>query len=254
MITNGKTSPRVWLFLWLMMCSGFSILAPTVGTSGTLEKPLSEADARHLLSRTGLGITVAQLDAIKGLNRSDAINKIISGFDSVPHRAMPAWTLDTAPLYWARQDFNREDRRRFDRKRDSELADLRQWWVDTMLTTPSPQTERMVLFWHDHFATSYHSVNRQSIAMARQNQLFRQQGMGDFKALVKNMIRDPALLNYLDNLSNRKGSPNENLARELMELFTLGEGHYGEATVREAARALTAVSYTHLTLPTILLV
>ncbi len=227
-----------WLFLWLLTCF-FSIPAFAAAPATLLQQPLSNADARHLLSRTGLGISIAELDALKGLTRNEGINYIVNGFDTKPHKPMPAWTLDTAPLYWTRQDLSRENRRRFDRKRDSELADLRQWWVDTMLTTPSPQTERMVLFWHDHFATSYHSINRQSIAMARQNQLFRQYGMGSFKTLVKAMIRDPALLNYLDNLSNRKGSPNENLARELMELFTLGEGHYDENTVREAARALT---------------
>ena len=227
-----------WLFLWLLTCS-ISTPAFAAESVNSLQQPLSSADARHLLSRTGLGITIDQLDALRGMNRATAIDYIMQGFDTRPPAPMPAWTLDTAPLYWTRQDLSLEDRRRFDRKRDSELASLRQWWIDAMLTTPSPQTERMVLFWHDHFATSYHSVNRQSIAMARQNQLFRQQALGNFKTLVKAMIRDPALLNYLDNLSNRKGSPNENLARELMELFTLGEGHYGESTVREAARALT---------------
>ncbi|MEM7259650.1 MAG: DUF1800 family protein, partial [Pseudomonadota bacterium] len=94
-------------------------------------------------------------------------------------------------------------------------------------------------FWHDHFATSYYGIDRQSKALAIQNQLFRDNALGNFRTLLKLMIRDAALLNYLDNLSNRKNSPNENLARELLELFTMGEGAYDQLTVREAAKALT---------------
>lgn len=236
--------PRLkWPLILLVIAitiSGSRLQAAT-DTSNTiwLAKPLSTEDARHLISRTGIGVTVAELLALKGLTRGEAVDQILTGFRQSPHQPMPAWTNDTAPVYWTRQDLSAQDKRRFDRKRDSELVELRQWWIDTLLTTDSPQTERMVLFWHDHFATSYHSINRQSIAMARQNQTFRELGMGNFKTLVQAMIRDPALLNYLDNLSNRKGSPNENLARELLELFTLGEGNYQEQTVREAARALT---------------
>ncbi len=204
-----------------------------------LSKTLSNADARHLISRTGFGVSANQLKALRGLSRAQAIDFIIQGFRSTPELPMPAWTDEPAPLFWTRQDLSPEERRRFDRERDSEFIELRQWWVNNLLATNSPQSERMVLFWHDHFATSYHSIDRQSIALARQNQTFRQQGMEDFKKLVKAMIRDPALLNYLDNISNRKAAPNENLARELLELFTLGEGNYDEHTVREAARSLT---------------
>ncbi len=204
-----------------------------------LEKRLSLADARHLISRTGLGTSIEEINFLAGQTRRTAINYIIDGFTSDPHFPMPDWTTDPAPLYWTRQDLESDEKQRFDRRRDAEIIELRQWWVDTMLATRSPQTERMVLFWHDHFATSYHGVNRQSKAMAMQNQTFRQHALGNFRLLLKAMLRDPALLNFLDNLSNRKTAPNENLARELLELFTLGEGNYSEATVREAARALT---------------
>ncbi len=204
-----------------------------------LSAPLTQTDARHLISRTGFGVSLPELIAMQDLTRAEAVDLLIQGFRLSADLSMPLWTSDTAPVFWTRQDLSADDKRRFDRKRDTELAELRQWWINALLTTNSPQTERMVLFWHDHFATSYHSINRQSIAMARQNQTFRELGMGSFKDLVSAMLRDPALLNYLDNLSNRKGSPNENLARELLELFTLGEGNYQEQTVREAARALT---------------
>ena len=205
----------------------------------SLRTPLSYADARHLLLRTGIGVAPADLISLSGKSRSDAINQIIDGMQRTPSVPMPSWTLDPVPHYFANSDFDQDERKRFRRERDAEFSQLRQWWVLNMLQTDSPQTERMVLLWHDIFATNYYDLNRQSLAMARQNQTFREHGFGSWPLLLKKMIRDPALLRYLNADSNRKDAPNENLARELMELFSLGEGNYDEATVKEAARALT---------------
>jgi len=226
-------------FIFAVFASTELIAAEIAKPKGWLESPLSPSDARHLLARTGFDASPEAQTTLKGATRAQAIDAVIDGFRTDPTLPMPRWTQDTAPLHWTRRDLDEQAKRRFDRTRDAELAELRQWWVDEMLTTPSPQTERMVLFWHDHFATSYHGVNRHSMAMARQNQTFRELGMSDFKTLLSAMIRDPALLRYLNNLSNKRAHPNENLAREMLELFTLGEGHYDESTVREAARALT---------------
>jgi Protein of unknown function (DUF1800) len=115
---------------------------------------------------------------------------------------------------------------------------LKAWWVYRMLYGPDPLGERLALVWHNHFATSNSKLNYPT-AMRRQNELFRRHGRGPFGELLKAVVRDPALLLWLDAPANRKGRPNENLARELMELFTLGVGHYTEADVKEAARALT---------------
>jgi uncharacterized protein (DUF1800 family) len=112
------------------------------------------------------------------------------------------------------------------------------WWIYRMYFSPDPLGERLTLLWHNHFATSNVKVNDLA-AMRRQNQLFRELGRGPFGKLLNAVVRDPALLFWLDAQTNRKGHPNENLARELMELFTLGIGHYIEADVKEAARALT---------------
>jgi uncharacterized protein (DUF1800 family) len=117
-------------------------------------------------------------------------------------------------------------------------ADLRAAWVYRMLDGPDPLGERLALMWHNHFATSNEKVS-DFRAMARQNALFREYGRAPFGELLGRLARDPALLVYLDAQANRKERPNENLARELMELFTLGVGHYTEADVKEAARALT---------------
>jgi uncharacterized protein (DUF1800 family) len=118
---------------------------------------------------------------------------------------------------------------------------LKGWWVYRMLFGPDPLGERLTLMWHSHFATSNLKVENVA-AMRRQNELFRTYARAPFADLLNAAVRDPALLVYLDAPANRKGHPNENLARELMELFTLGLGPYTEADVQEGARALTGWS------------
>ncbi|MEO1529839.1 MAG: DUF1800 domain-containing protein [Planctomycetota bacterium] len=121
----------------------------------------------------------------------------------------------------------------------AESADrLRAWWIFRMIVTPYPLQERMTLLWHNHFATSNDKVN-DIAAMYEQNQLLREHSLGPFGPLLHAVIKHPAMLKWLDAESNRKAHPNENLARELLELFTLGEGHYSERDVTEAARCLT---------------
>ena len=115
---------------------------------------------------------------------------------------------------------------------------LKGWWVFRMLCGPDPLGERLTLLWHNHFATSNLKVADPAF-MWRQNELFRRHARGPFEGLLRAMLRDPALLVWLDAPENTPGHPNENLARELLELFSLGIGHYTEADVRQAARSLT---------------
>ncbi len=113
------------------------------------------------------------------------------------------------------------------------------WWIDRMVRTSRPLVERMTLVWHDWFATSNGGVNSPRL-MLTQNQLFRGHALGAFPELLLAVTKDPAMLLWLNGTDNSKRSPNENYAREMLELFTLGAGHgYGEADVRENARALT---------------
>jgi uncharacterized protein (DUF1800 family) len=113
------------------------------------------------------------------------------------------------------------------------------WWLDRMVRTSRPLVERMTLVWHDWFATSNEGVGNQRI-MLQQNDLFREIGLGSFKGLAMRVTMNPAMLLYLNGLNSIKGAPNENYARELMELFTLGvDAGYSERDVREQARALT---------------
>jgi uncharacterized protein (DUF1800 family) len=115
---------------------------------------------------------------------------------------------------------------------------LATWWLDRMVATTTPLVERMTWFWHGHFATSEQKVRGPRL-MQRQNDTFRQQGMADFGVLARSMIVDPAMMVWLDAQQNSVRAPNENLARESMELFLLGIGHYTEDDVKAAARALT---------------
>ncbi|HZR01657.1 MAG TPA: DUF1800 domain-containing protein [Burkholderiales bacterium] len=119
------------------------------------------------------------------------------------------------------------------------------WWANRMLATHRPLEEKMALFWHGHFATSEEKV-RDYRKMLVQLDTFYKHGTGNFRDLVIAVAQDPAMLAFLDAGVNVKGAPNENFAREIMELFTMGVGHYSEKDIREAARAFTGWNYVNL--------
>lgn len=122
--------------------------------------------------------------------------------------------------------------------RYNDAGHLRAWWLTRMLYSPHPLQEKITLFWHNHFATSYAKVQSARF-MLGQYQLMRRHALGSFAELLRKMSRDPAILIWLDGRDSKKGNPNENYARELMELFSLGIGHYSEQDIRQAARAFT---------------
>jgi uncharacterized protein (DUF1800 family) len=119
------------------------------------------------------------------------------------------------------------------------------WWANRMLATQRPLEEKMAVFWHGHFATSEEKV-RDYRKMLRQNDLFRAQGTGNFRDLLIGVAQDPAMLAFLDAGVNVKGAPNENFAREIMEMFSMGVGNYSETDIREAARAFTGWNFVDL--------
>jgi len=119
------------------------------------------------------------------------------------------------------------------------------WWANRMLATHRPLQEKMTLFWHGHFATSEEKV-RDYRKMLKQNELFRAQGTGNFRTLLISVAQDPAMLAFLDAGVNIKGAPNENFAREIMEMFSMGVGNYSETDIREAARAFTGWNFVDL--------
>ena len=123
-----------------------------------------------------------------------------------------------------------------------ETQRLGYWWANRMLNTKRPLEEKMALFWHGHFVSSEEKV-RDYRKMLKQLQLFQTKGLGDFRDLLIGVAQDPAMLAYLDAAVNLKGAPNENFAREIMELFTMGVGNYTEPDVREGVRAFTGWNF-----------
>jgi uncharacterized protein (DUF1800 family) len=122
--------------------------------------------------------------------------------------------------------------------RSNDAVHLPAWWLYRMLYTPHPLREKLTLFWHNHFATSNRKVQNARFMLGQYDLLYKH-ALGNFRPLVQEISRDPAMLVWLDTRGSKKGNPNENYARELMELFTLGVGNYTEKDIRQAARAFT---------------
>lgn len=172
----------------------------------------------HLLRRAGFGATEAELDEYTALSFAGAVERLLA-FEQVDDSTVDQ-TLASLPL-----DLTR-------------IEDAKFWWLCRMLYTRRPLQEKMVLFWHTHFATANSKVGNPGL-MLGQLTLFRDLGLGGFEGLLQRVTRDPAMLIWLDNRLNVKRAPNENFAREVMELFTIGIGNYSEDDVKAAARAFT---------------
>lgn len=177
----------------------------------------------HLLRRFGLGASETELDYYMKDGLSGAIDKLLA-YD----------TYD--------EGFNVEVEK-FANKNNNQLRPqaVGAWWTLRMVATQRPLQEKMTLFWHDHFATSGEKVQGGPM-MYGQNEILRRNATGNFRTMLTEASKDPAMLFWLDNQYNVKGKPNENFAREVMELFTLGVGHYTEKDIQEGARAFTGWS------------
>jgi uncharacterized protein (DUF1800 family) len=197
-------------------------------------------EARHLLARTGFTARLDEINAYAALGRREAVERILAGARTEARTPAPEGVENWTPPYVVRQ-MSAEERRQFQRQQVERGLALKSWWLTEMLGTDSPFGERMTLFWHNHFTSSLQKV-RSSGLMYRQNALLRRHALGSYAELLHAVSKDPAMLVYLDSATNRRGQPNENFAREVMELFTLGEGRYSERDIKEAARAFTGWS------------
>lgn len=217
-------------------------------------RPLSERQwnfdaAAHLLNRAGFGGPPAEIERLVELGPEKAVASLVD-YEKIPDPTPdPAWARpdpDRRARLEAIRRASEEERRRLLREerqtQRERLIELRGWWLQRMAKGPRPFQEKMVLFWHGHFATSVEKV-RDAYLMWRQNELFRRLATGNWLQLLVEVAKDPAMLLWLDQAQSRKEHPNENFAREVMELFALGEGHYTENDVTEAARAFTGWSY-----------
>jgi uncharacterized protein (DUF1800 family) len=199
------------------------------------------SDARHLLNRTGFGATHEEVTRLASLTRQAAVDRLLEQAVAAERSAPPRWVNEPVLTIAQRRSLTPEERLNELRIANERAIDLREWWVAQMLNPQAAFAEKMTLFWHNHFATSQQKV-RATQLIYRQNATLRQHALGNFGTLLHAIGRDPAMLVYLDTAGSRRENPNENFAREVMELFTLGEGQYQERDVKEAARAFTGWS------------
>lgn len=191
-------------------------------------------DAAHLMRRAGFGGTPEEIEKLRGLGPELAVEKLLSfsaddGTEPNPNDVNAAFDA----LLKEGVDIGKAVARL--------TPTVQLWWTHKLLTTTQPLKEKLTLFWHGHFASGSDKVKSGFILKA-QNELFRRMGAGDFEPFLLEVSRDPAMLRYLDNDQNTKAHANENFARELMELFTMGVGNYTEKDIQESARALSGWS------------
>jgi hypothetical protein len=184
------------------------------------KSPWTVQKVGHLYRRGAFGATYAQLEAGLKAGPDKTIDLLLKGGPG--QEAFDKLTAGMVPSIVRVNSGNQ----------------ARAWWLYRMLYTPHPLLEKITLFWHNHFATSNLKVQNARY-MLRQYELMRKHALGKFRILLQEMSKDPAMMVWLDTSQSKKGKPNENYARELMELFSLGIGHYTEQDIREAARAFT---------------
>lgn len=188
--------------------------------------PTPTGDVAHLLRRAGFGGTETQISALSALDIRAIVDRVVDTTANPP--VIPPANLgnpDKAYEQWVQMTW---------------------WWLDRMRTSPTPLVEKMTLFWHGHLCSEMSKVEK-PIRMWNQQALFRTMGLGGFVDLMQAVAIDPAMLRYLDNDQNFVGSPNENFARELMELFTIGVNEYTQDDIIASARAWTGYSRDHET-------
>jgi hypothetical protein len=266
-------SRRLWFPVWVL--AGAAVLAAPAPSSWVDNlSPITAADwnaerAAHLLERAGFGGTPEDIARLAAMTPQQAVDSLVEYERIDNSRALPfeesgVWDRGMDPFPPSRADAVRQARERGEalgvkalpegsqrrlqpvvdkffyglRANTIETQRLGVWWASRMLTTPRPLEERLTFFWHGHFATGDAKV-RDYRMMLRQNEMLRRNASATLRALLVGILKDPAMLVYLDNGENVKAHPNENFGRELLELFSMGVGHYTERDVREAARAFT---------------
>ena len=193
------------------------------------EQPWNRRLAAHLCRRAGFGATSEELDRLIERSPAEVAHAFVKNAKDASTTDPENDSLATAMLA------------------TGNARNLAAWWLHRILNSPwegddasssSPLLEKLTLFWHGHFATGADKVDDAEM-MFSQNRLLRRHALGDFAAMTQEISRDPAMLIYLDSTTNRKAHPNENYAREIMELFCLGEGNYTERDIQELARCFT---------------
>ena len=197
--------------------------------------------AAHLLNRSGFGGRLEEIETFTKLGMEKAVKQLLSSAKQTFPK--PPW-LDNYGELFSREKLrtlSQKDKKELRRQRLELMKTFKRSWLQFMIESPTPADmlrNKMAFFWHGHFVSSSKAVKHPDV-LYKQCNMLHDHAMRNYGSLLHAMVRDPAMLMYLDNDRNQKGKPNENLARELMELFSLGIGHYTEKDIEEGARALT---------------
>ncbi len=192
-------------------------------------------EMQHLAWRAGFGETLPVISDWEKRRRKEIVNKVLIGPKHAELESVDVINATDLPDYKRTKDMTEEQRKAVREMNTQGIKDLNVAWMNMMQKSEHPLREKMSLFWHGHFACRTQNVlfNQQLIGVIRENAL------GNFGDLLTAVSKSPAMLQFLNNQQNRKQHPNENFAREVMELFTMGRGHYAETDIKEAARAFT---------------
>jgi len=225
-----------------------ALAAPRLTPGAASTEPSAQAPewnaryAEHLLNRAGFGGDQGEVERLVALGREGAVDELLRGADGTGTPVYEPWpTLRpglVTPDAFADEPLEPGEVHTRWVPYAREMGEYIHAWIDAMVGGDDPLRDRMTIFWHNHFVSSFDQVG-DAHEMVLQIAFLRAHGLGDFRVLVDGMSRDPAMLQYLNNNLNVAAHPNENWARELMELFTLGEGNYTEDDIKEAARAFT---------------
>jgi len=235
-----------------MLCAVVSLPVSAADRSAT--GPLAASNswgrgqAAHLLRRAGFGGTPAQIDYLAEFGRAEAVAYLVN-YESIPFTPVAVEVQSYGgKMREARRNGEEGQKLRMQLRQLGRLQYGRvvRWWTETMVASPRPLEEKLTLFWHGHFTSGFQEV-KSSYLLYQQNNMLRRHANGNLRDFLLAVTEDPAMILYLNTQQNRKGKPNENYARELLELFTMGPGHYTEKDIKEAARAFTGIGINPMT-------
>ncbi len=210
--------------------------------SPIISHALSMEDARHLWSRTGFSNAEFILNDYSDYSRDEAVALMLdSGAYTAPVTSLPEFDDELYLKVKSKYTSKKEKRKLRQSLGKQDRVKISNWWYREILSSNNAFQEKMVVFWHSHFAATPFKVL--SPYMLEQNLIFRRNALGDFRELFNDVMHNPSIHQFLDNTKNTAKKPNENLARELLELYTMGEGdHYSEKDIKNLAKALSGIS------------
>ncbi len=233
----------VWGLVAPLQPTGEPLVGSTAVEASSLVQetriPWTAETVEHLFNRAGFGARPKEIERALRMAPEEVVENLLKGgrFVEPPYYEQGSMQDYDLPEGVSRQEQRRAKAIRSKNDR-AQLKLYTEWWIDRMVEGDDPLRDRMTLFWHGLFATAHSTVKR-SYDMIEQHRKLRKGALGNYGELLNGIVKDPAMILYLDNDKNKKSAPNENLARELMELFSLGEGQYTEQDIKEVARALT---------------